>query len=348
MRKARHIMFAYPVALIAAFVTVFAISTPRQVGAAESIKIGLPPFYSNGLYHIAANRGFWKEEGLDVALIEFNGAPQVNEALLGGSVQFGHGGVGPAVALISRTDRVISFISEAYADKIAPPELMIVREDSPYQDIKQLAGKKVGVHAKGTLSHILLEQVKQRLGIDMIVLEIPAPSQYVALRRGDVDAVMNETPFPEQMKAQGGRYLYGVPNDDVVPALAITQTLTTREFAERNPEVVVKVARAVIKAARWAMEHPKDTRALISQRRGYDEKVVELIDPRSFKWSRNGAHLMPSIKWWGQSMQDLKLIQKQPKYEDFFVSTYVDIALKQLGKVPDPDFDSAMSELSKR
>ena len=137
-------------------VALFTASAPTSAQALRSIKIGLPPFYSNGLYHVATERGFWKEEGLEVSLVEFNGAPQVNEALLAGSIQFGHGGVGPAIALVARGGRVLSITSEAYTDTTAPPELIVVAKDSPYTDVKQLAGKKVGVHAKGTLSHILL------------------------------------------------------------------------------------------------------------------------------------------------------------------------------------------------
>jgi ABC-type nitrate/sulfonate/bicarbonate transport system substrate-binding protein len=314
--------------------------------AAEfSIKIGYSPFYSYGLLHVAADLGLWKEEGLDAKLVQFGGGPLVNQALLGGSVDFGDVGIGPAVALFGRTDRVIAIVSEAYSDTTAPPELLIVRADSPIKNIKELDGMTVGVHAKGTLSHILVEQIKRRTGIQLNVLEIPASSQYASLSRGNVDAVMNETPFPEQMKAEGAKYIYGVPNKDVVAALAITQSLTTREVAEKNPEVVVKFAKVEIKAARWAMEHPEEAKAIITKHMGYSPAVIKLIDARSFKWSRNGAHLLPSIKWWGQSMQDLAIIPKQPDYEKYYVSTFLDAALKQLGKVPDPDFDNALASL---
>jgi NitT/TauT family transport system substrate-binding protein len=309
------------------------------------VKIGYSPFYSYGLLTVASDLNMWKEEGLEANLVRFDGGPLVNQALLGGSVDFGDVGVGPAVALFGRTDRVIAIVSEAYSDTTAPPELLVVRGDSPIKDVKELDGKTVGVHAKGTLSYILMEQIKQRLRIKVNILEIPASSQYASLDRGSVDAVMNETPFPEQMKAKGARYVYGVPSKDVVPALAITQTLTTREFAEKNPEVVTKFVKVEIRAARWAMDHPAEAKAIITKHMGYSSEVIDLINPLSFKWSRNGAHLLPSVKWWGQSMQDLGIIPKQPEYEKFYVSTYLDAALKQVGKVPDPDFDKASLSL---
>lgn len=348
MSNIRSLMPARRIAIVISLLMIFSIAGAAGVRAAEplhSIKIGFSPFYSYGLLHVATDQGLWKEEGLEATLIEFNGGPLVNEALLGGSVGFGNVGIGPALALFARTDRVISVISEAYCDTTSPPELLVVRADSPFENIKQLDGKTVGVHAKGTLSYILVEQIKRRLGITLTTLEIPAPSQYASLSRGNVDAVMNETPFPEQMKAQGAKYLYGVPNKDVVPALAITQTLTTREFAEKNPEVAVKFAKVELRAARWAMDHPDEAKAIIGKRMRYTPEVIKLIHPRSFKWSRNGAHLMPSAKWWGQSMQELGIIPKQPEYDKFYVSTYIDAAVKQLGKAPDPDFDEAWSSL---
>jgi NitT/TauT family transport system substrate-binding protein len=311
----------------------------------RSIKIGFSPFYSYGLLHVATNQDLWKQEGLDANLIEFGGGPLVNAALLAGSVDFGNVGIGPALALLTRTSIVVAIVSEAYADTTAPPELLVVREDSPITNIKQLDGKTVAVHAKGTLSHILLEQINRRLKLQLQLLEVPGSSQYAALSRGTVDAVMTETPFPEQMKAQGAKYIYGLPSDDVVSALAITQTLSTREFADKNPEVVAKFVKVEVKAARWAMDHPEEAKTIITQRMRYTPDVVSLIDPHCFKWSRNGTHFMKSVKWWGQSMEELGINQKQPDYETSYVSTYIDAALKQLGKVPDPDFDSALSAL---
>lgn len=313
-------------------------------GPPKAVKIALPPFYSSALAYIAAHQGLWKEEGLEVTLLSFAGGPMVNEAVLSGSVEFGMGvGVGPAVALASRNARIVVIASEAYTDGTSPPELLVVRKDSPVTDVKQLDGKKVAIHAKGTLGHVLIEAISRRFGIKPILLEIPSPSMWVALSRGDIDAVFIETPFPEQMKAQGGRYLYGLPNKDVVPYLAATVTLTTREFAEKNPETVQQVVKVIIRTARWIMDNPEKARNIISDRLRYTPEVTQLIHPQSFKWSRNAAHTMPSIRWWGQQMQSLNLIQQQPNYEQYFVTTHVDAVLKDLRRVPDPDYEKTIA-----
>ncbi len=320
------------------------VEVASAAGPARAIKIALPPFYSSALAYIAADQEFWKAEGLEATLLSFAGGPLVNEAVLSGSVDFGMGvGVGPAVALASRNARIVVIASEAYTDGTSPPELLVVRKDSPVTDVKQLDGKKVAIHAKGTLGHILMEATNRRFGIKPILLEIPSPNMWVALSRGDLDAVFIETPFPEQMKAQGARYLYGIPNKDVVPYLAATVTLTTREFAEKNPETAQRVVKVILRTARWIMDHPEKARDIISNRLKYTPEVARLIHPQSFKWSRNAVHAMPSIRWWGQQMQSLKLIQQPPNYEQYFVTTFIDAALKESPRVPDPDWEKTMA-----
>ena len=99
----------------------------------------------------------------------------------------------------------------------------------------------------------------------------------------------------------------------------------------------------VYRTARWIMDHPEKARDIISNRLKYTPEVARLIHPQSFKWSRNAVHAMPSIRWWGQQMQSLKLIQQQPNYEQYFVTTFIDAALKESPRVPDPDWEKTMT-----
>lgn len=331
--------------LISGFASVLGLSfcDAFAAGPARPVKIAEAPFYSAAGAYIAQQQGFWKDEGLELNLISFAGGAQINEAVLSGSVDFGIVGTSPAIALASRGAKFVVVAGLAYIDETAPPELLVVRGDSPVQNVKQLDGKKVAIHSKGTGSHVMLVAIERRFGVNFVILEIPAPAQWAALRRGDVDAVMTETPFPEQMKALGARYVYGLPNKDVVPYFMINVLVTTREFADRNPDVVRQVIKVTARTARWIMDNPEAARSLITARLKYSPDVVKLIHPQSFKWTRNADQMLPSVRWWGEQMHALKLIQHQPNYEQYFVTKYVDAALKELGRVPDPDFERALA-----
>ena len=339
MLKSWKLCRGYSLAIMSVSLLVCALSNPAN--AADKIRIGGVPFYSSALVYVAQELGYWKDSGLDVEIINFVGGPLVNEALMGGGVDFGMGvGAGPAVALASRGAGVTIVAGEAYAGEAsAPPDRLMVIESSPIKDIKELDGKQIAVHAKGTISYIMLQVIAKAKGIKPVILEIPAPTQFAALKRGDVAAVMAETPFPEQMLVEGGRSVFSLPNDSVVPYMAATVTLTTTKFAAEHPDVVQKLLAVEMRTARWIMENPLKARDVITARLKYKPEVIKAIDPKCYKWGRNGVFLTSSIHWWGQQMKELGIIQTEPDYAKYFVTTYADAAAKAIGRVSDPDFD---------
>jgi NitT/TauT family transport system substrate-binding protein len=315
----------------------------QRADAADTVRIGGVPFYSSALAYVAQDLGLWKESGLDVQIVDFAGGPLVNEALMGGGIDIGMGvGAGPAVALASRGGRIVVVAGEAYAgDSSAPPDRLIVASNSPIKDVKELDGKTIAVHAKGSISYVMLQVIAKATGIKPVILEIPAPNQYVALKRGDVVGAMAETPFPEQMMADGGgRSIYSLPNAAVAPYMAETVTLTTEKFAKERPEVLEKVLAVSLRAARWIMDNPAKARDMISARLKYRPEVVKAINPNCYQWSRNGLFLTSSIHWWGRQMKGLGLIQNEPDYNKYFVTTYAEAAAKTIGSQADPNFDA--------
>jgi ABC-type nitrate/sulfonate/bicarbonate transport system substrate-binding protein len=329
----------HSVAIIVLSLLFGALSSPAS--AADKVRIGGVPFYSSALTYVARDVGFWKDSGLEVEIVDFAGGPLVNEALIGGGIDFGMGvGAGPAIALASRGASIVVIAGEAYSDTSAPPDHLMVAANSPIKDLKELDGKPVAVHAKGSISYVLLQVIAKSAAIKPIVLEVPAPSQFAALKRGDIAAVMAETPFPEQMQVQGGRSIYAVPNNKVVPYLAATVSLTTSKYAQQHPDVVEKVLEVEMRTARWIMDNPEKARGIITARLRYTHDVVQAISTKSYKWSRNGSFLMSSIEWWGQQMKALGLIQTEPEYSKYFVRNYAETAEKKIGKAPDADFDT--------
>jgi ABC-type nitrate/sulfonate/bicarbonate transport system substrate-binding protein len=315
---------------------------PNAAQATDKVRIGGVPFYSSALVFVAEDMGFWKESGIDVEVLRFDGGPLVNEALMGGGVDFGMGvGAGPAVALASRGAGVVVVGGEAYAgEPSAPPDRLMVGADSPVKDVKELDGKNIAVHAKGSISYVMLQVIAKAKGIKPIILEVPAPSQFAALKHGDVAATMAETPFPEQMMAEGGKSIFSLPDAPVVPYMQATVTLTTTKYAEQHPDIVAKVLAVEMRAARWIMDNPVKARDLITARLKYKPEVVKAIDPKCYAWSRNAEFLTSSLHWWGKQMKELGIIQQEPDYAKYFVSTYADAAAKIASKASDPPFDA--------
>lgn len=310
--------------------------------AADKVRIGAVPFYSSALVFVAQDLGYWQELGLDVEIVNFNGGPLVNEALMGGGVDFGMGvGAGPAVALASRGAGIVVVAGEAYdGDASAPPDRLMVVGNSPIKDVKELDGKTIGVHAKGSISYVMLQAIAKAKDIKPVILEVPAPTQYAALSRGDIAAAMMETPFPEQLLVAGGRSVFSLPDASVVPYMAATVSLTTAKYTQEHPDIVAKLVAVEMRTSRWIMDNPAKARDMISARLNYKPEIIQAINPNCYKFGRNALFLTSSIRWWGRTMKDLGITQAEPDYDKYFVTTYAEAAAKTVGHVADPDFEA--------
>jgi ABC-type nitrate/sulfonate/bicarbonate transport system substrate-binding protein len=216
----------------------------------------------------------------------------------------------------------------------------MVMGNSPIREVKDLDDKPVAIHAKGSISYVMLQAIAKAKRIKPVVLEIPAPTQFVALSRGDIAAAMAQTPFAEQMLVAGGRSIFSLPDASVIPYMAATVTLTTAKYANEHPRNVEKILAVEMRTARWAMDNPTKARDLISGRLNYKAEVIEAINPSCYKFGRNGLFLMSSIQWWGRTMRELGMIQSEPDYGRYFITSHAENAAKTIGYAPDPDFDA--------
>ena len=69
---------------------------PRIYLGASSKTLGYSPLW------LAAKRGFFEQQGLDVQVILLRGVPMTVQALVGGSLQFGSGGPEPYIEASER------------------------------------------------------------------------------------------------------------------------------------------------------------------------------------------------------------------------------------------------------
>lgn len=89
-----------------------------------------------------------------------------------------------------------------------PPGFIVVPAKSPYRELKDLVGKRVGVYSiNGTSTAILGVIANEQLGIDirksMQLFGSPAPTLAALLAKGEVDAISSLPPFVPKMVRSG-------------------------------------------------------------------------------------------------------------------------------------------------
>ena len=106
--------------------------------------------------------------------------------------------------------------------------------------------------------------------------------QLQALLASDVDAIFGKGPEAALLESEGAgrvRLLYDVRNSPNLEHRVNNSTprlfTTSRRLLEEHPEAVTRYLRTVLQAARWAQDHPAQTRRLIARECAVAEAVLE-------------------------------------------------------------------------
>ena len=194
-------------------------------------------------YMIARDRGFFREEGLEVEFV-FMKAIQTVQAMLAGGVDFGTAtGTGISAAVNGADVRVIFALTDKPSfDMIALPNIT---------NVQQMRGKKLGISAPGSLTEILARQIflVNKIPLDQVAMLPLGTSDvtYIALKAGTIDATMLQV--PQNFIAQDEGYKKIAAGADVYRAVQGGLT-TTKAVINDRPEVVTRVIRATQKSLR--------------------------------------------------------------------------------------------------
>jgi len=168
-------------------------------GADDRVTVAMLPSPTNAPFRVALDGGAFKEHGLDIVPVQFNGGTQTIMALMSGDVQLTTTG-GPAavnarlkggsVTLVATTVGVFPYVFYV-SEKIRRPE--------------DLKGKKVAIAGFGGVLHNATRVALQRFGLNpetdvvMVQIGIPFSNHIAAMASGAVDGALFQ--FPETKKA---------------------------------------------------------------------------------------------------------------------------------------------------
>jgi len=194
-------------------------------------------------YFVAKERGFFREEGLEVELIIMQ-AIQTIQATLGNSTQFASATGSAVSAAVSGADIkvVLAVTDQPSFDLIAQPEIT---------SVQQLKGKKIGTGGVGSLAEILARRIliANKVPVEDVTILATGPSHvtYTALKAKVIDAAPLQMPLTFTAQDEGFRKLVSAADvyRSVQGGLATTRTLLAEQ-----PELVTKVVRAMLRAIR--------------------------------------------------------------------------------------------------
>jgi NitT/TauT family transport system substrate-binding protein len=170
---------------------------------AESVKVGLSKLVSYPGVPIALARGYFKQQGLDVQMVFFDGAQPISVGVASGDIDFGVSGLSASFYTLAAHGQLKLIASSAGEAAGGFYNLTFVASNKAYdaglKSVKDLPGHDVAIVQVGTSLHYAIGLAAEKYGFPMSAVNIrPLQSNtnvIAALSGGTVDAaVMPSTP----------------------------------------------------------------------------------------------------------------------------------------------------------
>lgn len=234
--------------------------------AAPAASLSQIPFY------VAQDRGFFRDEGLDVNLIVM-GAPVANLALIGQNVDFSSVPTAALSAMLRGAPLRVIF------NAFYRP-LVWLYAKGEIHSVKELKGKRVGVAGIGSGPDHLLRELLRQNGMDpsrdVTILGLGVQTNlYTALSTGNIDASVFVIPWNFTAGDAGFVELVSFVHQDTVQFQG--SIVVREEFMRTDSQVVEKFVRAATKGLLYSRANRGGTIAILMRNLKVDEKTAAKI-----------------------------------------------------------------------
>lgn len=245
-------MKRYALAIFISLAILFVALPPQRSSAADKIVVGISSVNVAFLpLYMTIEKGYFKDEGLDIVPVMFNAGNTNLQALIGGDVQIMAGAVAETVIGRASGIDVKNFWGIC---NLMPFELYSQPKLTSMKDAK---GKRFAISRFGSLSDFLTRSSLLHFGIDpkdVTILQIGStPARFAALSSGGVDATIIWFPVTEQAKALGYRKLFDLK--DMYPEWPYEAFAARESWLNKERDQVNRFLRAYRKGTRYMREN---------------------------------------------------------------------------------------------
>ncbi len=231
--------------------------------AIEKPKLSIAVGGKNLLYYlpltIAEQLGYFKDEGLDLTIVDFAGGARALQAVVGGSADVVSGAFEHTVNMQFKGQPMRAFVLQGRAPMIV---LGVNPKTMPnFKTVADLKGKKVGVTAPGSSTNVMVNFILAKAGLkpsDVSIVGVGAGQGAVAaMRSGQIDAISNLDPVITLLARSGDLKIVSdtriVAESDQVfggpmPAGCL---YAPQPFIDKNPATAQALANAMVRANKW-------------------------------------------------------------------------------------------------
>lgn len=230
-------------------------------------------------YYWAAEKGYFKAEGLDVTIDQGEGSAATVTRIMSGAYDAGFGDMNAVIQ--NAAARPAETPLMVYMIYSKAPFALLVKADSPIKTIADIAGKKLGSPAGGA-SIKLFPLLAKKNSLDPAKVEVVnmAPNlQEQMLIRGDVDisALFTATSYMNlvALKLDPDKDFRWIYYSDGGLDLYSNGVMVSQKLAKERPEAVKGLVRAINKAMKDCLANPDAAIELLAKQEPLLNKDIE-------------------------------------------------------------------------
>ena len=230
----------------------------EQIAPADmnKIKVGYVGLTCEAPIFTAVEKGFFKEEGLEVSLVKCDWKNYKDVLALGGYDITHH-------LVMYFLKPIEQGLDVKFTGGIHRGCLRVqATVDGKIRSVADLRGKRIGVPGMGTPPFIFANRVLGANGIDpskeITWLVFPAGELGLALDKGEVDAIADSEPIGSMLIGKGKvRNIADQAMDMPYADEYCCAVIVNGKFLSRNPKACAAATRALLKAAKWVETNPR-------------------------------------------------------------------------------------------
>jgi NitT/TauT family transport system substrate-binding protein len=230
-------------------------STDKPSGAAAGpvekahIRVGLLPVVDVAPLYQAIDKGYFKEQGLEVEPVVVQSGPKAVEGIIGGDLDIAFTTYPGAFAAQAKGAANLKIVADAYAAR--PGHLvMVATANSPMKKPEDAGGMKIAVTSKGSISDLGAMSVLKTKGVDVTKInwvQMGFPDMGPAMQRGDIDGAVVAEPFVTTTeKAYGAQPVLDVSSGPTAD-ISMSGWAALEKLTKANPNTIAAFQRGLAK-----------------------------------------------------------------------------------------------------
>ncbi len=291
--------------------------------APMKIKVGYIGITCEAPLFVAVEKGFFKEENLDVSLVKCDWSAYKDALALGG---------------IDITHHLIMMFLKPIEQGMNVKILAGVHKgclrvqtstSGNIHTMEDLRGKRIGVPGMGTPPFIFANRALAIHGLDpakdVSWLVFPAGELGLALEKGQVDAVATAEPIGTLLTSTGKvRNVADQATDEPFANEYCCGVVANGKFVANNPKAAAAATRAILKAAKWVELNPKAAAILAVEKKYLASKPeINALAISHLRYAPSVAGGEASVKSAATAMKNVKMLNASTDIDDLTRRAFV-------------------------